>query len=242
MIRQTFLHIPGVGEATERRLWSAGLRTWDDLLASGSRPAWQSLLEESIRRHDRQDWGFFDRHLPSACKWRAYPELRDRVLYVDIETNGGMEPGDLTVLGTFDGRNVRSFIADRDLDAASDYLASFPLWVTYNGALFDVPFIRRRFTYNHFNHIHVDLRYPLHRLGYRGGLKRVEQQAGLRRSEQTRGLDGWDAVRLWRNWQAGHAGALELLLDYNAEDVRNLKPLMELVHREMASRLAPGTA
>jgi uncharacterized protein YprB with RNaseH-like and TPR domain len=242
MLRQTFLHIQGVGEATERRLWEEGLRSWDAVLASGRRPGWQAELEESIRRHNGQDWSYFDQVLPSACKWRAYPELAARTLYVDIETNGGMGPDDLTVLGTYDGTTCRAFVAERDLEEAADYLASFPLWITYNGALFDVPFIRRRFAYHRFNHIHVDLRYPLHRLGYRGGLKRIEQQLGVRRSERTRGLDGWDAVRLWRGWQDGQRGALDLLLDYNAEDVRNLKPLMELVHREMASRLAPGAA
>ena len=31
VLRQTFLHVPGVGYRTEERLWQSGLESWDDL-------------------------------------------------------------------------------------------------------------------------------------------------------------------------------------------------------------------
>ena len=50
-------------------------------------------------------------------------------------------------------------------------------------------------------------------------------------------LAGDDAVRLWRVWRAkGHKRALELLVDYNKEDVKNLAPLASILYRIMGMR------
>jgi uncharacterized protein len=82
----------------------------------------------------------------------------------------------------------------------------------------------------------VDLCHALKRLGYRGGLKKIESEVGLLRSPETRGLSGWDAVRLWREYRYGSAEALELLLRYNREDVVNLQALMELAYDGLRRR------
>jgi uncharacterized protein YprB with RNaseH-like and TPR domain len=79
----------------------------------------------------------------------------------------------------------------------------------------------------------------LKRIGYSGGLKRVETQLGLQRSERTRGLDGWDAVRLWNEYRRGSWEALSLLLQYNEEDVVNMRPLLEFGYRELHARTWP---
>jgi hypothetical protein len=42
---------------------------------------------------------------------------------------------------------------------------------------------------------------------------------------------------LWREYQYGSHNALDQLLAYNAEDVRNLKPLMEYVFEEGCRRM-----
>ena len=75
------------------------------------------------------------------------------------------------------------------------------------------------------------------RLGFAGGLKKIEKDFRIERSERTRGLDGWDAVRLWREYQRGHDRALELLVEYNIEDIKNLEPLMKFVAGEMNKAL-----
>ena len=64
---------------------------------------------------------------------------------------------------------------------------------------------------------------------------------GILRSEATRGLDGWDAVRLWQAYLGGSQEALDLLVAYNAEDVRHLKPLMEFVYQNCYSALQSAT-
>ena len=156
---------------------------------------------------------------------------------MDIETTGLNASDAITVIGCYDGRTVHSFVADQNLDAARELIESHPLIVTYNGAAFDMPLIRARFPSNFFNHIHIDLRTPLQLLGFRGGLKRIEELVGLERNAHLRGLDGWDAVRLWYNYQAGDPAALDTLLDYNRADIVHLEPLMRLVFDRLAPEL-----
>lgn len=247
MLQRTFLHLPGIGELSEQRLWREGIASWSDFIAaceSGclrSRAAAALVQDvcESVQRFGAGDWSYFDRALPSIHKWRAFGDLAGQALYVDIETTG-MGPGaEITVIGTFDGREAKAFVAGRNLDDARAEIERHALVVTYNGAQFDMPIIRARFPGDRFNHVHVDLRFPLRRLGLKGGLKSIEDQVGIRRSARTAGLTGWDAVRLWREYRRGSREALDLLLEYNREDIRNLAPLMKLVCEGMASAL-PG--
>ena len=248
MLQQTFIHLPGIGPTTEQRLWREGLRHWRDLVEHGDRllhgvrgDLARRAAEESLVHLEQGDWKWFDAALPADAKWRAYGELRHRALYVDIETDGGFGAEAITVIGAYDGRTARTFVADRDLDAAREFIEGFPLVVTYNGAAFDMPLIRQRFPYNLFNHVHVDLRFPLHRLGLRGGLKVIEQLVGIERAPASRGLVGWDAVRLWREWQEGNAQSLEVLLAYNREDIVNLAPLMQLAYDRLHNALTGGS-
>lgn len=236
MLRRSFIHLKGVGPSSERRLWARGLSGWEDVAAGALGEARRQEARVFERAYDEGRWSFFDRHWPSAERWRAFGDLRDRTAYVDIETDGGFGPESITVIGVHDGRAPRFFVEGRDLEQAVDYLESFSCVVTYNGARFDMPLIRARFRYNAFNHVHIDLCPALRRLGFRGGLKGIEPQFGLERSKATRGLDGWDAVRLWNRARAGDAHALDTLLAYNAEDVVHLEPLMEAAYRLLSER------
>ena len=59
-----------------------------------------------------------------------------------------------------------------------------------------------------------------------GGFKAVEQQLGIPR--RLRGIGGLEAVMLWLRYKNnGDQNALALLLQYNKEDVVNLKSLRE---------------
>jgi len=72
--------------------------------------------------------------------------------------------------------------------------------------------------------------YDCWRYNLYGGFKAVEQQLGIPRRLQ--GISGWDAVLLWWRYQDyGDQNALELLLQYNREDVVNLKLLREKLPR-----------
>jgi len=238
MLQNTFIHLDGVGVATEKKLWRKGIHSWNDLLERGleylpkmRQPAIRSGVCESIRRYEISDWAFFEQSLPSSQKWRAYHDLKGRALFLDIETTGLTEADSITLIGTYNGLESKMFVAGFNLESAAAEINRYPLLVTFNGTCFDLPVIKRHFADIAENHIHIDLRYALRGLGHCGGLKAIEREFGIERSPETRFLGGWDAVRLWNQYLGGSREALELLKKYNEEDVRNLKSLLEIVCR-----------
>jgi uncharacterized protein len=245
MLTRTFVHLPGVGYATEAKWWRAGVADWAAFLESAyAHPgaearrlagaarltAMAERVSESQERLSAGDHRYFARELAGRDHWRAFPEFGERAAYLDIETTGGTEGEDITVIGLYDGRTMRAWIKGRDLDAFPEAVGEYAVLVTFFGTGFDLPMLRRRFPDLPFDQLHVDLCHALKRLGYRGGLKKIEGEVGLLRSPETRGLSGWDAVRLWREYRFGSAEALDLLLRYNREDVVNLQALMELAY------------
>jgi uncharacterized protein YprB with RNaseH-like and TPR domain len=93
---------------------------------------------------------------------------------------------------------------------------------TYNGARFDLPFIKAELGIDLTEYIaHKDLMYDCWRRNLYGGLKAVEQKLGIRR--KTQGIDGRMAVKLWYDYENyGNRKSLALLLEYNREDILNL--------------------
>ena len=79
--------------------------------------------------------------------------------------------------------------------------AAYRLLVTYNGKTFDAPFVRRCLGAP-LDQPHIDLRYVLGSLGYRGGLKGCERQLGIPRQ----GLEDVDGAFSCRGWASGDAG------------------------------------
>jgi uncharacterized protein len=244
MLRETFVHIPGVGYRTEERLWRSGIRTWDDFSAArrrdriGGRLA-RRIEDEINRSADALRRGrhrYFARTLPSRDRWRAWTDFRREVAYLDIETTGlSIGRNALTVVGVYDGKRKRSFVQGDNLEDLPAALRRSKLLVTFNGASFDVPFLRKAFPRMSFDQIHLDLLHPLRRLGFVGGLKSIEAEMGITRSDETADLRGFDAVRLWHAYQAGDDDALDLLLEYNMEDVASLQPLAEFAYEALRS-------
>lgn len=185
------------------------------------------LVEESQERLGVLDHGWFARKLPQREHWRTLPNFRGRIGFLDIETTGGYGPNDLTVVGLYDGIRLTQYMRGENLEELPDALERIALLVTFFGTGFDLPFLRNVF-HLELPQLHIDLCFLLKRLGYKGGLKSVERQIGIRRSEGTEGLEGWDAVRLWWEWQAGDDRALSRLLAYNAEDVLNMERLLDI--------------
>lgn len=136
----------------------------------------------------------------------------------------------ITVIGLYDGIDMKSFIKGFNLEDFAEEVAKYPLLVTYAGGSFDLPHLRHAFPGVRLDQLHLDLSPTLRRLGYKGGLKRVEKVLGVSRSDGVQGLDGWDAVRLWREWEDGSRAALDTLVEYNRADVVNLKQLAEFAY------------
>jgi uncharacterized protein YprB with RNaseH-like and TPR domain len=193
-------------------------------------------LEASIKNRD--NIRFFRDRLPVGALWRVYEDFKKSAVYLDIETSGYYQGIDeITVIGIYDGQTVRSFVQGINLDEFELAIAPYELIITFNGSQFDLPFIRRQFPNIALPPAHIDLRFFLRKLGYRGGLKTIEKSIGLFRNAAIAGMDGYDAVLLWNAYQCGDESALERLILYNTADIVDLEPLMERGYREMKTRL-----
>jgi uncharacterized protein YprB with RNaseH-like and TPR domain len=140
------------------------------------------------------------------------------------------------VIGVYDGVHPQVYIRGKNLDDFIAAVAEFTLLVTYNGKVFDLPVLRRVFGLP-LAQAHIDLRFPLATLGYKGGLKKIEQAIGVEREGPLALLDGWGAVLLWQYYEAGEVDALETLLRYNLEDVIHLPALLALVYNTRVQQL-----
>jgi len=153
--------------------------------------------------------------------------------YLDIETTGlSRFYHEITVIGIYlvDGDDSR--LVQLVGDAATKHnlleaLKGVDTIFTYNGSRFDLPFIRACLGVDlGARYHHHDLMYDCWWNNLYGGFKSVERQLGIPR--QLKGVDGFQAVVLWWEYKDyGDQDSLALLLQYNKEDVVNLKALRE---------------
>jgi len=248
MLHQTFIHIPGIGRQTELELWKGGIHNWDDADRFEKRfgvvgARLQKKLDEYIPASREAirlgNAAFFERLSALGEAWRVFPEFADQCVYLDIETTGLSTVFDrITVVGLYDGRKYKVFVDGENLDELPAHLKQYSVVVTFNGATFDLRFLRLAFPQLVLPPIHIDLRWITRKLGLKGGLKVVEEKFGLKRPEAVQEISGHDATVLWAKHLRGEKGALEQLIQYNTEDVVHLKAIMEIAY----DRLCKGTA
>ena len=153
--------------------------------------------------------------------------------YLDIETTG-LSPtyDEITVVGIHlcsetDAKFIQLVGGDVTADNILEALRGVSVIYTYNGKSFDLPFIHSRLGINLAELVkHHDLMFDCWRNNLYGGFKAVERQLSIPR-ELTE-VNGYEAVRLWwRYVDSFDLDALNTLLEYNKEDVLNLKTLRE---------------
>ncbi len=230
MLQHTFCHISGIGMKTERKLWEAGITSWDRwqspspvrLSAATNLDATRMLSGSSVALEN--DPTFFTKHLSSTEPWRIFPHFRNSTAYLDIETTGLDDYAEITTIALYDGNEIFTYINGRNLDDFVEDIKKYQVIISYNGKSFDIPFLERFFSIR-LDHAQIDLRYVLARLGFTGGLKGCEKQLGLNRGNLD-GVDGYFAVLLWHQYMHNKdEQALETLLAYNIEDTVNLERL-----------------
>lgn len=239
MLSNTFIHIQGIGPKTEADLWQTGIRDWHDLLEKSPRtfsPGRGAYIAEALAESlaKSTDPNYFARLLPASQQWRLFPDFRKSTAYLDIETTGLSDFCEITTIALYDGAIIRYYVQGENLDDFPADLAEYEVLVSYNGKSFDVPIIERYFGLT-IDQAHLDLRYILYNLGFKGGLKGCEKQLGLNR-EGLDGVNGYMAVLLWDLYRrTGERRALETLLAYNIMDTVNLETLLvEAYNRNLA--------
>lgn len=251
MLQSTFVLLKGVGECTERRWWDHGILDWRTFLDSpspaglgaGRKTLYDRDIAAAIRHLEEGRARYFARCLKPRDHWRLFDAFKPKAVYLDIETTG--EPpasGEVTVVGLYADGCLTQLVRGDSLTEArlTRVLAPYDLIVTFFGSVFDLPYLREKFPGLTLDQPHMDLCFAARRLGLAGGLKHIEAQMGLERADDVQGLDGWEAVRLWNEWQRGRADSLERLLHYNAADVRNLEPLARSFFDRLAARYRPA--
>jgi uncharacterized protein len=239
MIQNSFVHLPGIGAGTEDKFWSLGIHTWDDLdknlntLFKGARAEMiATALDEGRQAVEAREFSYFQGKLKGNEMWRLLPaflgnEIESDIAYLDIETTGlGFPPQcqSTTIAVLFRGELHLEHDRARKAKLLRDVHENAKLLVTFNGGTFDLPFLRREFNLE-LRHPHLDLRFWLARLGFKGGLKAIQKSFEEVPQREDFDIDGYDAVRLWNLHRRGVANALETLFTYNAEDTLVLEHL-----------------
>lgn len=249
MIESTFCFLPGVGLATERRLWTQGVSTWADFLSAPSidriRPGRKAFydvqVEKAVEQYAADNARYFGVALPPREQWRLYDWLRPRTVYLDIETDSF---GQITVVGLYGHGRMTSFVRGESLSAGrvAEALRHYDLLVTFCGTTFDLPMLLGQYPDLPLDQPHLDLCLLGRRLGYHGGLKAIERHFGVGRGQELDGMTGDDAVRCWNRWRYGREQeARERLLRYNEADCVNLQPLAERFYGLMVQSTRPSS-
>lgn len=242
MIRNTFCILEGIGEKLEKRLWREGILTWGDFTDAehllGFSSERKRAFNESLLKHNSElearNAGYFSKKLKRREHWRLYDSFKKDAVCLDIETNG-FQPdsgGYVTVVGLYDGYDYKCLVRGENLTAENirKELSQYKCLITFYGAAFDIPFLLRSFSGIEFNMPHFDLCFGVKRLGFQGGLKKLEHELCIERDEAVVGLDGYDAVKLWEAARKGSIEALELLIKYNKEDTVNLMQIANILY------------
>lgn len=237
MIRRSFVLLDRVSNRKEQSLWKSGIKTWDQFWKAARIPGiapttkfyYDRRLQEAQQALQEGNSSYFVGKLPGKEMWRLYQHFRDECCFLDIETDMW---GKVTVVGISNYYDSKAFVRHFNLDAKAiaREIQKYKVLITFNGSSFDLPKLRKQLGII-ISVPHIDLKPLCVNLGLKGGLKEVERRLNLKRPEHLL----LDPVACWENFQATNDGEqLQLLVDYNKEDIENLKGVMEWCYRALS--------
>lgn len=239
MLTNTFLFLERIGDKLEKNIWKNGIPDWDNFLR---RKNINGLSRHRKLYYDRKilnarkalynfDSSYFLKLLPQSEMWRLYNFFKEDAVFLDIETTGlSNKNNDITVFGLYDGISTKIMIKGINLNynILKNEFKKYKLIVTFNGASFDLPFIKKTYPDLLPKIPNFDVKSIADKLGLKGGLKNIEKNLGIERSAVVDKFHGGDALTLWRMYRAtGDDHYLNLLVDYNEYDIINLKIVAE---------------
>ncbi|MBL7055777.1 ribonuclease H-like domain-containing protein [Candidatus Woesearchaeota archaeon] len=245
MIQNSFIFLEKIQHGSEKKLWNQGIHDWDSFInkkdvagLNSSRKRYYDRKIIEARKHlFKGNSAYFKKVLPSSEMYRIYDFFKEDAVFLDIETTG-LSPryNKITVVGLYDGFDTKMMIDGINLDPKElkKELQKYKLIVTFNGNTFDIPFIKKQFPNLIPDIPSLDLRVAARRIGLVGGLKSIEKEIGIKRRDIVGDLSGGDALTLWKMYKStGDDHYLNLLIEYNEEDIINLKTLAEHCMEEL---------
>ena len=239
MLRATFQSlVRGFSARREADLWNEGILSWDDF--EQREPAQHPLFPDeqgttspfSLPRAALRsgDMSFFAEKLHPSQHFRIPLEVPEKTMFLDIETTGLSRYYDvITLVGWSYQDEYRFFVRGQDDAELRNALSEAQVIITFNGALFDLPFLRQGFTDLRLPPVHVDLRFLAKRVGLSGGQKAIEESLGFRRVGAAGDVKGESAPVLWHRYRRGEQEALKLLVEYNHYDVEGMRFIFDKV-------------
>lgn len=247
MLRYTFRHIRGFGAKKEAELWRTNIFTWEDfegtlgtqlsLFSDIPEESEQSPLEQSKIALKAKNAEFFATTLPHQEHYRIALTFPEDTMFLDIETTGLSRYYDkITLIGWSLGSEFGIYQQGGDQKEFLDAIARAKAVVTFNGSLFDLPFIKSEFVDIKLPSCHIDLRFLSKRVGLSGGQKAIEEILGIKRSAKAADVDGLKATLLWYMYKWGDLQALKQLIIYNHADVEGMKIIFDKVVKKLLQK------
>lgn len=236
MIKESFVFLEKISRKKEQALWAQGIKDWQDFLkaekikgiAAEKKGYYNRKVQEAQLALKEENAAYFTNKLPHKEMWRLYPYFKEDCCFLDIETDSY---GNVVVVGISNYYNTNTFVKGFNLEKnlLEKELVKYKLLVTFNGSSFDLPKLKKQLQLE-VKMSHIDLKPLCVNLGLKGGLKEVEKILNLKRPSHLYG----NPVELWKAFHAsGDKEYLDLLIDYNKEDIENLKGVMDFVYRKL---------
>lgn len=246
ILKTKFSIFKGVGPAKEKKIYSSGIKNWNDYVDAKEIEGISSKLHDSIcnqierweKAVKNREHSFFFQNLQKSNHWMLFSLLLDNVCYLDIETTGlSLDYHNITLIGIFDGTNYDDLVRGENLSKRQlqTMLMNCKLLVTYNGSCFDIPFLVKEFGIT-LEIPHFDLCFGGRKVGLTGGLKSIERQLGISREQEISSVNGFEAVELWHSHKRGNQRALKKLRNYCREDTINLSKLAPIIFANLSER------
>ncbi len=237
MIKHTFLFLLRISAKKEQTLWQNGIKDWQDFLKTEkikgisikTKLYYNHKLKEAQQALQENNSSWFIGKLPPKEMWRLYDYFKEESCFLDVEVDSHEK---VIMVGISNYYQTNQFVVGVNLekDLLQTELEKYKLLITFNGSAFDLPKLKKQFSLE-IKIPHLDLKPPCLNLGWKGGLKEIETQLNLKRPAHLRG----SPVDLWKAFHAsGDREYLELLLEYNREDIENLKAITEKIYLKLS--------